>query len=48
MGLLDEYKKKKMIEEMIDVLEEKITSMDKSLKEISEKMDRIIKILERR
>jgi len=47
-GLLDGYKKMKEAEEIIDILIEKIGSMDKNLADISKKIDKIIKVLEKK
>ena len=48
MGLLDDYKRVRKTEEIANTLKERIISMDESLKEISKKLDTIIKILEKK
>ena len=48
MNLLSDYKKMKKIENVIDVLIENIESMNKTLREISSKLDELIELTKKK
>jgi len=48
MNLLSDYKKMKKIENVIDVLIENIESMNKTLIEISSKLDELIELTKKK